>query len=129
MKFVSKKFGIKGDLIDKIDFNKAIDISGYTFYELGQVTYSPNATIQSWATDPQGTLDIELDTGAKNDETWAFILKWRANQDEILFNSEFMNDLSSEFVETYENEVLRLDNSPISVTLYVRIPDEYKEVY
>ena len=103
---------------EMVENNNIFEMDGRPLIDMGETTYKANSTVQSWTSDI-GSMLTHIN--------WppSLIYEWDiSSTDNLLFNSNFLNQLSMDLHNKSEYEVIRISNEPIKVKAqaYLNIP-------
>ena len=87
---------------------------------VGKWTYKGHSKIQSWTPDFDIAFDFTMRDARKNKDLYLFgVMEYNFDDSELLFNTKFLDKIAKKFGYVSEDEIIRIENKPIKVNLYV----------
>jgi hypothetical protein len=122
----------RGSVISETDLNKIKKLSptseiGQQFNKIGKFTYKGRSKVQSWTTNMNVAKmfaeDSYYDYSIPSSSPAVMRYNFKGGKD-ILFNTTFLNKLSKKAGYSVEDEIIRIENKPIKVDIFIANPEE-----
>jgi hypothetical protein len=111
----------RGIALTKEDFDKLKFSDKYVkqdYHEsLNKFKYKGNSKIQSWTTNFNVADEFSM-KNEKGNRKYPVIMEYKFNSNELLFNMDVLNKISEIFGFDKEDEIIRIEKSPIDVKVY-----------